>query len=208
MYKNILFDWDGCLARTLDLWVEVCSEALRQHGITASEQEVWKGISKGRLATYLEVPDKQAFRDSVTTLLLSRSDVELYSGVRDFLQTNQQMKKFAIVSNTRTQALHRDLHCHRLDGYFEVIIDDAQAVRPKPSPEGIQKAMQLLGARAEETIMVGDSWIDITAAHRAGVASALFYPDVHRDRYQLMDLLAYQPSHVVRDFSELATIVA
>ncbi|EXX87885.1 pyrophosphatase [Paenibacillus darwinianus] len=50
-----------------------------------------------------------------------------------------------------------------------VTIDDVQ--HPKPHPEPVQIAMKELGANPAETVMVGDSVVDIQAANEAGTVS-------------------------------------
>ncbi|MFI5404705.1 MAG: HAD family hydrolase, partial [Candidatus Gagatemarchaeaceae archaeon] len=52
---------------------------------------------------------------------------------------------------------------------FEFVLtrDDVDAM--KPSPEGLQKAVSLLGIPARDVYYVGDSLYDVSAGKRAGV---------------------------------------
>lgn len=52
---------------------------------------------------------------------------------------------------------------------FQVSITGDDVVEPKPHPEGIIKAMNILGCTPQETIFVGDSNADIEAGKRANV---------------------------------------
>jgi phosphoglycolate phosphatase-like HAD superfamily hydrolase len=52
-----------------------------------------------------------------------------------------------------------------------MIITRDEMAKLKPEPDGIIKALELLNVTREESIFVGDSVIDIQAAHKAGVTS-------------------------------------
>ncbi len=39
-YDYILFDWDGTLARTLDIWLEALKAALLKRSYTLSDEEI------------------------------------------------------------------------------------------------------------------------------------------------------------------------
>jgi HAD superfamily hydrolase (TIGR01509 family) len=205
-YTYILLDWDGCVAQTLDIWTNACQEALAGQGIITTSQEVWNGIRHNGVANHFEIPDKQMFRERVTTLL-QQQQVELYDGVKQFLAILHSNKKFAVVSNTRNAVLQKTMQRHNLQSYFDVVIDDKTGSRPKPNPEGIHMAMHKLGAIPAETIMVGDSPADIGAARNAGIDSVLFYPPPHHHLYELEWLLSYRPSYVVNSFSELGMLL-
>ncbi len=56
--------------------------------------------------------------------------------------------------------------------FFQVVVSGHDVARPKPDPEGIRRALTLLGAGAEETVYVGDMGSDALAAKGAGVAFA------------------------------------
>ena len=59
----------------------------------------------------------------------------------------------------------------RLTGLYDymeaiVTVDDVQNAKPHPEP--VLKAIELLGGKPEETMMVGDSTVDMTSALQAG----------------------------------------
>ena len=59
-----------------------------------------------------------------------------------------------------------------LTGYLDVVIAHEQA-KPKPAPDGILLALDLVGVPASRALFVGDTLTDVLAARRAGVRSAL-----------------------------------
>jgi pyrophosphatase PpaX len=69
---------------------------------------------------------------------------------------------------------------------FDAVVTSDDVERGKPHPDGILRALELLGARAEEAAYVGDSPFDIEAAKRAGVyAVAVCWGGIHsRERLE------------------------
>lgn len=55
------------------------------------------------------------------------------------------------------------------NGEIDLIIGNEDVERPKPSPEGIWKALSILGSKQEETLYIGDSTVDAETAQQAGV---------------------------------------
>ena len=60
--------------------------------------------------------------------------------------------------------------------YFDAVLAREDVPAMKPSPSGLETARQRLGARAEQLLMVGDSWLDGQAAREAGCAYIAFRP--------------------------------
>ncbi|WP_027369639.1 HAD family hydrolase [Desulfovermiculus halophilus] len=75
--------------------------------------------------------------------------------------------------------------------------EDVQRV--KPDPDHLLQAIRTLGVRPEECCMVGDHWLDIQAAHRAGIRSAA----VHTGRISGLELARYGPDFSVPDVHSL-----
>ncbi|MFI0542612.1 HAD-IA family hydrolase [Streptomyces sp. WSLK1-3] len=57
-------------------------------------------------------------------------------------------------------------------GMFDVVIGSDEVARPKPAPDMVELAVSVLGARPEETVMLGDAVTDLHSARGAGVAAA------------------------------------
>lgn len=53
--------------------------------------------------------------------------------------------------------------------HFDVIISADSVTNPKPHPEGLHMVLKELGLSPHETIMVGDSVVDVLVGKNAGV---------------------------------------
>ncbi|MDR1039566.1 MAG: HAD family hydrolase [Deltaproteobacteria bacterium] len=56
-----------------------------------------------------------------------------------------------------------------LDERFDAIVGAEDAARPKPAPDPVLKALEILRVAPENAVMVGDSHLDMMAAVAAGV---------------------------------------
>jgi len=81
--------------------------------------------------------------------------------------------KLAAVSNASLENIYLVLKPFGLEKYFDLILgkDYSYLDGAKPSPYLVEKAMNALGLKRDEVLMVGDSSNDILAAKNAGIKS-------------------------------------
>ena len=101
----------------------------------------------------------------------------LYSGVRGLLDTLKSRDfRLGIVTQKGRDfefqgcrvGMVQELEELGITEIFSVIVGFEDVPEPKPDPSGINLALSSLGVRPQETIFVGDSLADITAARSAG----------------------------------------
>lgn len=78
-----------------------------------------------------------------------------------------------IVTNGSRAAVEDFHHIFRRRSQFAVTVAFEDVEHPKPNPEPILRALEMLGVRPETAIYIGDSASDVTAAHRAGALAAI-----------------------------------
>jgi pyrophosphatase PpaX len=80
--------------------------------------------------------------------------------------------RLGIVTSKNRSGTERGLERVGFQGLFNVLVTADDVERPKPDPEPVLRALELLGSGADETIFVGDSPHDLAAGRRAGVSTA------------------------------------
>lgn len=90
-----------------------------------------------------------------------------------------------------------------LSPHFDTIVTLDDVTHAKPHPEPVIKAMQLIGAKPETTLMVGDNYHDIEAGKRAGVKTA-GVDWSHKGREFLE---GYNPTYMIDDMLELLELI-
>jgi pyrophosphatase PpaX len=218
-YTHIFFDWDGCLADTLGIWMELYKRSLWNRRIQADRQAIvrelfndWSGPAR------FGVQDVETFVREIVCGLEDRiAEVALNKNARWILERLQRAnKKTAILTGSKRSFVQPVLAREGIEQLVDLIVSLDDVTHHKPHPEAVEKAMQILdpsGPHAEakglreQTIMVGDSTKDIEMGKNAGISTVLYFPDKNRRFYDPEWLESYRPDFKIRDFEELVDIL-
>jgi HAD superfamily hydrolase (TIGR01509 family) len=88
-------------------------------------------------------------------------------GARELLDQLRR-RRIRIGILTRNSRVSVDTACRRHGLAFDAVVT-REDLRPKPAPDGLHHLMDLFGATADETVMIGDYRYDIEAGRAAGV---------------------------------------
>ena len=127
----------------------------------------------------------------------------LYPGVREALdELHAANKPMAILTNKAVRFSQTLIQRLNLDGHFFRIYGGNSFEEKKPHPMGLQKLMEERNTAPENTVMIGDSSIDILTARAAGTKSVGvtwgFQPE---------SLNAAPPDLLISDLRELSALV-
>ena len=76
--------------------------------------------------------------------------------------------RLGVVTTKIRMSTDKGLRLTGLYDYMEAIVTVDDVQNAKPHPEPVQRAIELLGGKPEETMMVGDSTVDMESALQAG----------------------------------------
>ncbi len=106
--------------------------------------------------------EKVDFKDYVPYLKMEPYLLETLATLR------RQGVKTAISTN-RTTSMPHIMERYNLSPYFDMVVTALDVTRPKPDRESVDKILKALNVKAEETLYVGDSEVDLKTAQSAGV---------------------------------------
>lgn len=205
-YDYILFDWDGTVAKTLNLWMEALRDTLQKHGYTFTDQEIGADyeLFRSRFSSLgsntLEPIINEALALSDKNLLA----VKLYeNNIETFTRLKQAGKRLGIVTTSAHSLIEQLFEQHNMTQLFDVIVGGDDVVNQKPHAEPILKAIDTLAAEKSRTVMVGDSDKDILSARAAGIDSILFYPAEHAIFHDSVYLRSLEPTFTVKSYRDL-----
>jgi HAD superfamily hydrolase (TIGR01509 family) len=93
-----------------------------------------------------------------------------YPGISELLrELNQRQIPIAIVTSSRKPFCDRIIAQQQWS--IDIVVSRQDVRSPKPHPAGISIALERLGVKAGDAVMVGDSADDIAAARSVGVYS-------------------------------------
>ncbi|MFT5702501.1 MAG: phosphoglycolate phosphatase [Desulforhopalus sp.] len=210
-YEYLVFDLDGTISDPKDGIVRSLNFALSAHGFPSQDEY--------ELSTYIGPPLDSTFKaitKSDNTELISSlitkyrvrySDVGfsenvLYDGIPEALEqlsTNPGIT-LGICTSKRTDFAARILEYFGLSHFFSFV---------SGGDVGIEKWQQLQslceqGVISQNSLMIGDRYVDLTAAHRNGLRSA----GVLWGYGSLTELKQHDPAHILSSPCELAALAA
>lgn len=206
-YQTFLFDWDGTLARTAELWIAQIKRRFEEYGVEITPQDVARhfGDLKGPLLYGIEEHQLSEFQEGVNDVMATLLPEALLHDDAALMLSALKGKgrQVALVTTSRRDTLDLVMVKHGVEELFDVIVTSEDVRKHKPDPESLLLAMERLGADPATTIMLGDTDKDLGAAAKAGIDSALFYPEAHSIMYDLDDLRTHEPKFVFSAWREL-----
>lgn len=207
--NTVLFDLDGTLINTNELIIASFLHTLNTYYPNEYKREdVLPFIGPSLHDTFRSIDEKRVeeFVQCYRKFNHDHHDelVEEYETVYETVKAlKEKGYKIGIVTTKIRETTNMGLKLTKLEPFFDVIvtIDDVENVKPHPEP--IQKALHLLGAKPEETLMVGDNHHDIVGGQNAGVKTAAVAWTIKGREY----LEAYQPDYVLEKMSDVLLIV-
>lgn len=181
-FDIFLFDFDGTLFDTLESSIYVFEEAYKHIGIKVNHDEVLGYTREPIPNSYKRLVGSMegypSFIKDIDDLVHSQKVVDMtkiYSETAEILKFLKANKKIVgiVTSNSKKHVIDI-LNKFGLASYFDVIVGNREAPNPKPSPEPILKALELLGEHNKEKVVyIGDALNDVIAATNTGITPIL-----------------------------------
>ncbi len=208
----ILLDWDGCLAKTLDIWLKVYKEVVNKRGIDVHDDLEFVGKSFGKWEKGFEevgVKDSvEAYKEALQKVEEEIVKVKLYPNAKNLLRSlKSKGKKLALLTSSFRHLVYPAIKKHGLQNYFDHIITKDETIRPKPDPWIINSVLEQLGGDKEHSIIIGDSDHDMLLGKNAEVTTVLYYPEHNKRFYRKELVMQHDPDFVISDLLELVEIV-
>lgn len=108
----------------------------------------------------------------------------------------------AAVTSHTGELLVRNLKIGKVDIFFKIIVTPTEVKKPKPDPESIIKALEILHVKPGKAVFIGDSPADIQAGKAAGVKTIAALYGFHGKK-----LLESKPDYLVEDIKEILPII-
>jgi pyrophosphatase PpaX len=177
MIKTIMFDFDGTIINTNALIQDGLRYLANRYSGKTLDHHAFRQISGKPLEQQLAHihPEKVDLMMEQFQIWYKHNHniyAKAFPGMTVLIDSlSKRGMGLGIVTNNSTPVLNMGLDHLHMSHYFEVKVSRDDVASAKPHPEGILKALAMLGARPEETMFVGDTESDMLAAKAAGLTT-------------------------------------
>ena len=210
--KLIILDFDGTLADTRGLIVKTMQQTLEALGLESRTDE--------QCASMIGLPLKQAFTDLIPMLdEMGGQCVETYRKIfnennalyviptfphvmETLYKLHEQGYILTIASSRSNRSLREFVNDMDLNDVIPYVLGAEDVTRAKPHPDPVLQTLETFGCKAEDALVVGDTWYDIEMGKRAGVKTCgVTYGNGTRE-----ELIQAGADYLVDDFGKLPLI--
>jgi HAD superfamily hydrolase (TIGR01509 family) len=187
MIEAVVFDLDGVIADTEQVWDEVRERLVRERGGRWHDraQADMMGMSSPEWSAYMhdelglaETPEE--INDEVVRRMLARyrSGVPLLDGAVEAVERLAAAFTLAVASSSNRPLIDAVLDAAGIAGRFAATVSSEEVARGKPAPDVYLEAARRLGVAPERCAAVEDSANGLRSAHAAGMR-VLALPNAH-----------------------------
>lgn len=209
--ENFIFDIDGTLIDTIDMYMPAMIDTLAQHGHPVAPDKVEQtkhdlfgitGRDALRLAGISEEEIPEMLKDWFDLAYQRADRAKVIEGIPEMLNTlaNREDAKIAIATSKLADE-YQEYFVNKYDfaKLFKVAITSADTKKHKPAPDPILAAMDKIGADPATTVYVGDTINDMKAAHAAGAKFAgALYSSANPDSIKDADFPLMKPADLLK----------
>jgi pyrophosphatase PpaX len=217
--KAVIFDLDGTIVSfNLDYKAvrgEIRSYLLRA-GVPASVLSVNESLfemlkktqiymkNSGKSAEEMDTVRNEAFTIAEKYELQAAVSTDLMPGTYETLKALKQMNlKIGLFTLNSYKAANCILQRFKLDNFFGVTVPRDKVNFVKPNPEHLEMALKVLGVAPEETVVVGDSNVDMESAKDLKAIAI----GLRTDANQINHLTRYGANYIITSVTDLPFLI-
>jgi HAD superfamily hydrolase (TIGR01509 family) len=176
--EAVVFDLDGVLIQTEEIWDEVREELARERGgrYDAEAQRAMMGMSSLEWSAFMHdelgipEPPEQISAEVVRRMERRyRERLPLIEGAREAVEGMAARWPLGLASSSNRPLIDAVLELAGLAEYFQATVSSEEVARGKPAPDVYLEAARRLGVPPERCAAVEDSHSGIRSAKAAGM---------------------------------------
>lgn len=178
-YSVAIFDMDGTILDTLQDLTDSINFALEENGFAKRSLEEVRTFVGNGVEKLVEraVPENTPFQNIQRVLDTFNGyytnhcalKTKPYDGIVELLKNLKNLGfKVAVVSNKPDYGV-KSLCSQYFDGIFDSAAGIKDGTNPKPSPDTVNRILEILGCEKKSAVYIGDSDVDIMTAKNAGI---------------------------------------
>ncbi|MCK4730443.1 MAG: HAD family hydrolase [Candidatus Aenigmarchaeota archaeon] len=176
MFKAFIFDLDGTLTNSINIWASLFKKTFKKYRMEVNERDIKNQFGKPytEIIEYFTPENKE---EIIKYFKMEKDKIgiekfKLFPFVeKTFRQLKQKNMKIAIATGNNNYLVDKIIEKYDLSEYIDYHICSEEVKKTKPDPEMIFKILKHLKIEKNETIFIGDSPYDIQMAKNAKINS-------------------------------------
>tara|TARA_X000000368_G_scaffold416174_1_gene409488 strand:+ start:4062 stop:5771 length:1710 start_codon:yes stop_codon:yes gene_type:complete len=205
--KLLLFDLDGTLVNTDNIYIKVWNELLKEYNLKC-DKTFFNYFIKGKSdITFMKYLCKDITNDRIKEISQKKNDLFikllnenkniLFDGVLSFFEENKH-HNIAIVTSSNKETAEYILKLTELYKYVDLIVASENTNKHKPYPEPYLKAIEQFDTNIENIFIFEDSYSGYSSAKRTPVKNIALINN-HESCQEIIDT----PEFKYSDYNEL-----
>ncbi len=203
--KNIIFDMDGTLIDSSEAITNSVNFVRSQIGLPPIDKET---VTKNINLPDADLPkifyNTNEYREEHRELFRKHyhneciTNIKLYPGIKEVLEILSKDFTLSIATNASDFFAIKMLKYLKIENHFQTVLGRNNVENVKPHPEIVEKTLNLLNGKKENSLLIGDSEKDELTAKNAkikfifvewGFGKSLFNPKSAREAKELIELI-------------------
>lgn len=210
MFKYILFDFDGTVFDTVEGITKCVRYALNKFGLDA-ELDSLRCFAGPPLVDMFMEKFNLSREDAVQAVVYYRErykptgiyESQPFPGIKDLLEGIKALGKSMAIATSKPQIMAEELLDRGgLKKYFDVVCG-ALDEKSNAKWQVVTRAMESLGAKPEETVLIGDTKYDVIGAHQCSIPCI----GVEYGYAAACELEENGADYIVKDMEELLKLI-
>jgi pyrophosphatase PpaX len=209
---TVLFDFDGTVMDTTDVIIGSWQHTFMTfEGKERPVEEIIKTFGEILSHTMKNVLPHVDTEEAIDTYRSYHRDnfgdrISVFEGMTELLaELKRRNYKTGLVTSRLSGTTWEGLHKYDLADYFDVVVSCDDTDKHKPDPTPVNIALERLGSKPENAIMLGDTKFDILCARNAGVISVLVGWHVAMSEEDISG--AHGPDYMIDKAEDLLSII-
>ncbi len=176
MLKCFIFDFDGTLTDSINIWASLFKKIFKKYKINVGEEDIRNQFGKPytEIVKYFAPKNKEEMikEFEIEKNKIGIEKIKPFPFVAKTLkQLKQKNMKIAIATGNNNYMIDKILEKYNLSKYIDYHICSEEVKKTKPNPEMIFKILKTLKIEKNKAIFTGDSPYDILMAKNAKIKS-------------------------------------
>lgn len=175
---TIFFDLDGTLVDTEPLAARSIERCFKDWNVQLDSKDAhyvtgrtWDSALEFLFQKYtVPLTQKEASRAILSAYReILRKEIQAVPGAIEAVHSLSKEFPLALISGSHREEIFTALDALKITSFFKTILGAEDYPRSKPAPDGFQKALQILGAEPQKTLLFEDSTAGIASGLTAGL---------------------------------------